>query len=144
MKRLIALALVALPILCLGTPAAADDEAEVGTCLRLIAQEGSPEGKRMVSADSFSLMLMKEAVYSFTLFAGLSYEINTCAAANVTDLDAYIYDQDGKLVEAKTEMDRQPTFNIKTERTGTYYLVLKLMDTNNQQPGAVGYVQMYE
>jgi len=139
------IALFAVAALLAVAPVAhADDEAEVGICLRLVAQEKLPEGQRMVSNDYLTLMATKEAVYSFTLFKGNSYAIHTCAGANVADLDAHLYDQTGKLLEAKTEVDRTPEITIKPEKTGTYYLVLKLLGTTNQQPGAVGYVQLYE
>jgi len=144
MTRTTIVLLFAATLVLIAPPAAADDEAEVGACLRLISQEKLPEGKRMVSNDIQTLMSTKEAVYSFTLFKGNSYEIHTCAAANVTDLDVHLYDQAGKLLEAKTEVDRTPTLSVKPERTGTYYLVLKLLGTSDQQPGAAGYVQLYE
>jgi len=144
MTRTTIVLLFAATLVLIAPPAAADDEAELGACLRLISQEKLPEGKRMVSNDIQTLMSTKEAVYSFTLFKGNSYEIHTCAAANVTDLDVHLYDQAGKLLEAKTEVDRTPTLSVKPERTGTYYLVLKLLGTSDQQPGAAGYVQLYE
>lgn len=127
-------------------PASADpaQEAEVGSCLRLVAQEKAPEGLRMVSSDIQTLLLMKEAVYSFTLFAGNSYQLHTCAGANVTDLDIHLYGQDGKVVQVQTAVDRQPVIAIKPEKTGTFYLVVKLIDTSDAKPGAVGYVQLYE
>jgi len=134
---LAALLLTALPV-------GADDEVEVGSCLRLQALEKAPEGQRRVSSDIQTLLLMKEAVYSFTLFAGNTYGLHTCAGANVADVDIHLYDQDGKLVEAQTEVDRQPSIQFKPERTGTYYLVVKLIDTTDALPGAVGYVQLYE
>ncbi len=127
-------------------PASADpaQESEVGSCLRLVAQEKAPEGLRMVSSDIQTLLLMKEAVYSFTLFAGNSYQLHTCAGANVADLDVHLYGQDGKLIQAETAVDRQPVIHIKPEKTGTFYLVVKLVDTSDAKPGAVGYVQLYE
>ena len=142
MKNITLIAILALFAL----PAAADpaQEAEVGSCLRLVAQEKAPEGLRMVSSDILTLLLMKEAVYSFTLFAGNSYQLHTCAGANVADLDVHLYDQDGKLVQAETAVDRQPSITIKPEKTGTFYLVVKLVDTTDARPGAVGYVQLYE
>ncbi len=138
--------LTVLSLLVFATPAAADpaQEAEVGSCLRLLAQEKAPEGLRMVSSDIKTLLLMKEAVYSFTLFAGNSYQLHTCAGANVTDLDVHLYGQDGKLVQAETAVDRTPVITIKPEKTGTFYLVVKLLDTADAAPGAVGYVQLYE
>ncbi len=145
MTRTTPIAIAAALLALLVAPSAlADDEAEVGSCLRLIAQEKAPEGKRMVSMDHKGVMLMQEAVYSFTLFKGLDYEIRTCAAANVTDLDLHLYDQDGKLVQAETAVDREPSISIKPDKTGTYYLVLKMLDTNNAQPGHVGYIRLYE
>ncbi len=144
MKRIVASLLIAVPLFLVASPAVADDEAEVGACLRLIATEKMPEGLRQVSSDIKTLLLMKESVYSFTLFAGNSYQLHTCAGPNVTDLDAYLYDQTGKLVEAKSEVDRGPSIAIKPETTGTYYLVIKLMDTGDAKPGSVGYVQLYE
>ena len=127
-------------------PASADpaQEVEVGTCLRLIAQEKAPEGQRMVSNDIRKLLLTQEAVYSFTLFAGNTYYLLSCSGANVADLDLHLYDQDGKLVTAATEVDRQPALSIKPDKTGTFYLVLKLLDTSDGLPGSVGYVQLYE
>ncbi len=139
--------LVILGLLLVTPGALADsaaDEVEVGSCLRLVAQEKAPEGLRMVSNDIQTLLLMKEAVYSFTLFAGNSYQLHTCAGPNVTDLDAALYDQDGKLVTGLAEVDRQPVILIQPEKTGTYYLVLKLIDTADSAPGSVGYVQLYE
>ncbi len=144
MTRTITALSIAVALLATAPAALADDEAEVGACLRLIAQEKLPEGQRMVSNDIQTLMLTKEAVYSFTLFKGNSYVIQTCAGGNVTDLDVHLYDQAGKLLEAKTEVDRTPTIELEPDKTGTYYLVLKLLDTGDQQPGAVGYVQLYE
>lgn len=144
MKRIVASLLIALPLLVVTSPALADDEAEVGACLRLIATERMPEGLRPVSSDLKTLLLMKESVYSFTLFAGNSYQIHTCAGPNVTDLDTYLYDQAGKLLQAQTDVDRSPSVNIKPETTGTYYLVVKLLDTGDAKPGSVGYVQLYE
>ncbi len=144
MKRIVATLLIALPLVLVASPAVADDEAEVGACLTLIATEKMPEGLRQVSSDLKTLLLMKEAVYSFTLFAGNSYQMHTCAGPNVTDLDAHLYDQTGKLVQAQTEVDRGPSLSIKPETTGTYYLVLKLLDTGDAKPGSVGYVQLYE
>lgn len=137
---------IVLALFVAAFPASADpaQEAEVGSCLRLVAQEKAPEGLRMVSSDIQTLLLMKEAVYSFTLFAGNSYQLRTCAGANVTDLDVHLYGQDGKLVQAETAVDRQPVITIKPEKTGTFYLVVKLVDTSDAKPGAVGYVQLYE
>ncbi|MDP7111973.1 MAG: PPC domain-containing protein [Myxococcota bacterium] len=144
MKRIVASLLIALPLLAVTSPAVADDEAEVGACLRLIATERMPEGLRQVSSDLKTLLLMKESVYSFTLFAGNSYQIHTCAGPNVTDLDTYLYDQAGKLLQAQADVDRSPSLTIKPETTGTYYLVIKLLDTGDAKPGSVGYVQLYE
>ena len=144
MKRFSFALLIAVPLVLAAAPAFADDEAEVGACLRLTAQERMPDGQRMVSSDLQTLLLMKESVYSFTLFAGNSYAIYTCAGPNVADLDIHLYDQGGTLVEAKTEVDRQPSVQIKPETTGTYFLVVKLIDTNDAKPGSVGYVQLYE
>jgi len=144
MLRPITTAAVIAALLLFALPVAADDEVEVGSCLRLLAQEKAPQGLRMVSSDIKTLLLMKEAVYSFTLFAGNTYTLQTCSGANVADVDIHLYGQDGTLVEAKTEVDRQPTLTIKPEKTGTFYLVVKLIDTTDAKPGAVGYVQLYE
>jgi hypothetical protein len=147
MTRITTMILIALSVL-LATPAAvadsAMDEVEVGSCLRLVAQEKAPEGLRMVSNDIQTLLLMKEAAYSFTLFAGNAYQLHTCAGANVTDLDAALYDQNGKLLVGLSEVDRQPVILFTPEKTGTYYLVLKLIDTADGKPGSLGYVQLYE
>ena len=144
MLRPITMTAVLAALLLCALPVAADDEVEVGSCLRLLAQEKAPEGLRMVSSDIQTLLLMKEAVYSFTLFAGNTYSLKTCSGANVADLDIHLYNQDGKLIDAKTEVDRQPSISIKPEKTGTYYLVLQLVDTTDALPGSVGYVQLYE
>ena len=116
----------------------------VNTCLRLVAEEALPKGKRSVSQQKRIIGLEREAVYAVTLFAGNSYEFPSCAAKHVTDLDLALYDQDGKLVAANVEVDRGPVLTHKPSVTGTHYLVLKLQATENRRGAAVGYVQLYE
>ena len=144
MLRPITTTAVLAALLLFALPVGADDEVDVGSCLRLMTQERAPQGLRMVSSDIQTLLLMKEAVYSFTLFAGNTYTLLTCSSANVADLDILLYDQAGLLVDSKGEVDRQPSLSIKPEKTGTFYLVVKLIDTADAKPGAVGYVQLYE
>ena len=144
MTRTTTALLALLFALTITAPAAADDEVEVGSCLRLLAQEKLAEGVRNVSSDIETLEQGAEKVYSFTLFAGNSYSFKTCAAAKVTDLDIHLYDQGGKRVETRNEVDRQPVIEIKPEATGTYYLVLRVATTEDGTAGAAGYVQLYE
>jgi hypothetical protein len=117
---------------------------DVDTCLRLLAEEALPQGKRSVSRQIRVVGLDREAVYAVTLFSGNSYEFATCSAKHITDLDLVLYDQEGKLVAAHTEIDRGPVLSHKPAITGTHYLVLTVHDTTNRRGGAVGYVQLYE
>ena len=113
-----------------------DHGAEAGnTCLRLVAEEALPQGKRSVSRQKRIIGLDREAVYAVTLFAGNSYEFASCAAKHVTDHDLALYDQEGKLVAANVEVNRGPVLSHQPTVTGTHYLVLSLNCSNRDELG---------
>lgn len=125
------------------------DEKEAETCLRTKVWDGYAQGWGVRTMTSTSIPDGKTRNYLVTLYEGNEYQIQTCADANVRNLDVLLYDTQGNVIArdntpapgspAGTE-DREPRIAFKPPSTGTYYIVV--YNREARRPEDVGGVAM--
>ena len=101
-------------------------EAEADTAVRTRIWARYEQGYAVRTSSATHLVPGEERVYLLTLLAGNEYLVQGCGDDDVSDLDLFLYDSDGKVVAMDSTDDREPTLSFKPATTDTYYLTLSL------------------
>ncbi len=105
-------------------------EADSRACLDQLVSNASAEGYRVRMQDSDSLPRGGELGYTTVLTGGSEYIVFACGDAAVTDLDIYVYDEAGKLVDRDRMSDAQPIVAITPEYTASYHILIKVYEAS--------------
>lgn len=100
---------------------AADGEAE--SCLKAKVWEAYSDGWSMRSMAPTEIAPGSMKVWKVTALANRTYRVLGCADARVKNLDLVVYDDKGQVVARDSSSDRQPSAELVTQKSGTYYVV---------------------
>jgi hypothetical protein len=100
------------------------DEKDAETCLQTKVWAGYGDGWGVRTMTSTSLPDGKTRNYLVTLYEGNDYRIQTCADAQVANLDLLLYDTKGNVLARDESVGREPELAYTPTATGTYYIVL--------------------
>ena len=112
------------------------DEKDAETCLQTKVWAGYGEGWGVRTMTSTSLPDGKTRNYLVTLYEGNDYRIQTCADAQIANLDLLLYDTKGNVLARVDSTGREPELNYTPTATGTYYIVL--YNREAAKPDAMG------
>jgi len=103
-------------------------ESDAAACLDQLVANASEGGYRLRMQDTDKLAKGGELGYTTVLTGGSEYIIFACGDAAVKDLDIYLYDESGKLVDRDGMVDAQPIVSVTPDHTGSYHILVKNYD----------------
>ena len=101
-------------------------ESDSRACIEQLVANASAEGYRLRMQDSDVLPKGGELGYTTVLTGGGDYIVFACGDAATKDLDIYVYDETGKLVDRDRMSDAQPIVAISPDHTASYHILVKL------------------
>ena len=129
------LAAVALMSMFWASTSSLADEKQADTCLRTKIWDGYADGWGIRTITSATLANDDVKVYLVTLYKGNEYQIRACGDDSTQDITLALYDVTGgetddagnpvPTVQDDT-IDREPLIAYTPEKTGTYYVAVKV------------------
>ncbi len=117
-------------------------EADAKACLDTMLASAQAEGYRLRMNDADLLHKGEELSYATVLTKGSEYIVFACADAAIQDLDIYLYDDSGTLVDRDRMSDAQPIVTVTPAWTGTYLVLIKAY--RSEAPGNFSLAVMYK
>lgn len=138
---LVALAIFGSPLS--SRPAAAGAlEAELCTAL-LGGIGGGLAGYRVRATDTDSLPEDYYMEYTITFYRGYQYAVVACGDSAVHDLDIYLYDENGNLIDHDRLRDAQPVVEVRPSWTGPFRVRVVMYDTVGGRRGTYSMAVLY-
>lgn len=82
--------------------------------------------------------------YNLTLYRGTKYMFVGCGDSNCKDLDFYLYDENGNLIDRDRKIDNKPIVEVTPRWTGTFRLYVKMYDTRYNGSAWYGMAVLYK
>lgn len=129
------LAAAALMSLFWASSSSLADEKQADTCLRTKIWDGYAEGWGIRTITSATLATDDVKVYLVTLYKGNEYQVRACGDESAQDITVALYDvtngdkdETGNPVPTVQDQsaDREPLISYTPEKTGTYYIAVKV------------------
>jgi hypothetical protein len=117
-------------------------EADARACMDTMLANASAEGYRLRMNDADLLHKGEELSYATVLTKGSEYIVFACADGAIQDLDIYLYDDTGNLVDRDRMSDAQPIVTVTPAWTGTYLVLVKAY--RSEAPGNFSLAVMYK
>ena len=106
-------------LLCSTTQAyAGADEAVL--CAQSIVDRAYDKGFRLRTSDNDALFQGQYLDYTVTLVRGVQYALIACGDGRAYDVDIYLYDENGNLIDRDRQTDAQPVVSVTPRWTGTF------------------------
>ena len=112
------------------TPSEHEFQNQVRQQLIYIADRFSNEGFSLI--DSFVSGLSEGSTHSewVTLEAGKTYFLNGVCDSDCTDIDLWLHDENGTLIDSDVEVDDYPYVTVVPQQTGNFVVTSSLPDCN--------------
>jgi hypothetical protein len=123
--KFLAPAALAMTLLAMA-PAANATPAEALRCTQTMVNTADDQGFRLRSWDSDSMAQGFYADYDVTLQRGVGYLIFACGDSRAHDIDIYLYDEDGNLVDRDNQTDNHPVVTVRPRHTGAFRVRIKM------------------
>lgn len=136
MVRAIIVIIVASLGLALFTRPAAASQDEAVECTAAMTAAALREGYRLRNSDTSRLEEGDVMNYDVTFSRGNHYLILACGDSRAVDLDIYLYDEDGNLIDRDQQTDNRPIVTVVPRWTGPFRVRVKMYEAR----GAAHYV----
>lgn len=119
------LAPAALGLALLGsTPLASASESS--NCVQQMVYAGNSQGYRLRSYDSDALSQGYYMDYDVTLYGNVTYLLFACGDSWAYDIDIYLYDENGNLIDRDRATDNHPVVTVTPAWTGPFRVRIKM------------------
>ena len=107
----------------LGGRAHASEDTAVARAAMLWVAVIEPRGyDTLRNEDSDVLAQGQTMTYTVTLYRGVSYVLFAAGDENIRDLDIFLYDENGNLIDRDTSNDNIPVVSVTPKWTGSFKL----------------------
>ena len=137
MVRAIIVIIVAGLGLALFTRPAAATRDEAVECTAAMVAAAMREGYRLRSSDTNRLEEGDVMSYDVTFNRGNRYVILACGDGRAVDLDIYLYDEDGNLIDRDQQTDNRPIVSVTPRWTGPFRVRVKMYEARGAAHYAV-------
>jgi hypothetical protein len=104
-------------------------------CAQRMVYSANDRGYRLRNDDSDRLVQGQVASYTVTFSRGVSYVIFACGDRRAYDLDIYLYDEEGNLIDRDRATDNQPVVTVTPAWTGQFTVRVR----NYESAGTASY-----
>lgn len=120
MRTLIVLIHLLLVVAGLQAPAAQAAPREALQCAQSMANYYMDRGYRLRNSDSDALYQGQKMDYDATFSRGVEYVVLACGDGVAYDLDIYLYDENGNLIDRDRLTDNRPVVTVTPRWTGPF------------------------
>ena len=126
-KFIFAITLASLPIV-LSTRTARATHDEAVDCAQQMINTANRHGYRLRNSDSNRLEQGDVMSYDVTLSRDDDYVVLACGDSRAVDVDIYLYDEDGNLIDRDQSADNRPVVSVTPRWTGPFRVRVKMYE----------------
>ncbi len=97
-------------------------------CAQGMVYASNDEGYRLRSYDTSSLAEGEVMNYPVTLVGGETYLMLACGERTAIDVDIYLYDENGNLIDRDRLADNKPIVSVTPRWTGPFIIQVKMYE----------------